>query len=111
MTRKELLPFSPDGKYGLNWGSNGIIGIVSFETGKEIGFLRENEPLRILRAAFSRDMRRILCRNSDGTVAAWSSPRETGARSLQNSIVQAALLGKDKFTMRRMRTWDPGDPL
>lgn len=102
MPRKELTLFSQDGKYALNWGTNGIVAIVSFETGKRVGHLFENEPLAILRAAFSRDMRRILCLNSDGTVAVWSTPR-----LYPKNIVHAVLQKNEKFSMRRMRTWAP----
>lgn len=87
MPRKELSPISPDRKYGLNWGSNGCIEIITIETGEPLVWLLENYPVWIIRAVFSRDMQRILCLNWGGSIGVWYIPPIAKRKADINNIV------------------------
>lgn len=100
MKKSELLSVSSDGKYGLNWGSGGTIEIVELETGDFAYALYDNECHWTIRAVFSRDMRRILCLNWDGTVGVWSVPRY-GASLRINTIMDALLFSEEEFVLRQ----------
>jgi hypothetical protein len=65
---------SKDGKYGLSYGSGCAIYIVEIETGDIVLWLYDNDAAWIRKAVFSRDMRRILCLNDDGSVGVWTMP-------------------------------------
>jgi WD40 repeat protein len=99
MPFKKLKPVSRDGKYGLSWGSDGVVGIVDIRTGDSLWWLLDNHPVWILRAAFSRDMRRILCLNWGGTVGIWRIAPGRRCPPAQD-IVQAACHGEYDFTLR-----------
>ena len=101
MPRKELSAISPDRKYGLNWDSKGYIDIIEIETGEELAWLYDNIPHWIIEAAFSRDMRRILCLNSDGSVGVWLMPRTRKTNTSMRNIIDCVLRQRDIFLLRR----------
>lgn len=101
MPGKKMRAASPDGKYGLSWGSDGIVGIIDMRSGDTLLWLEDNHPVWILRAVFSRDMQRILCYNWGGTVGVWSVPPGLRGRRHYENIVEAAYQQRDLFVLRR----------
>jgi len=88
MKRIALSPVSPCRTYSLAWDSKGDVEICLLETGDCVVLLMDNyRPVR--RAAFSRDMRRILAQNCDGSVCVWSMPpRRLRADCCSRNIVE-----------------------
>jgi len=101
MPRKELSPVSPDNKYGLNWGSSGCIEITSIETGETLVCLLGNYPIWIIRAAFSRDMQRILCLNWGGSVGVWHIPPLAKRKPGTHTIVDFLCTDRERYSRRR----------
>lgn len=100
MQRNKLSPLTPDRKYGLNWGSGGLVEIIEIESGEYVDELYDNELHWIIRAVFSRDMRRILCLNWDGTVGIWSVPKHPVDPRVK-TILDAVRYKKDEFVLRQ----------
>jgi len=100
MPRKKMESVSPDGRYALNWNSKGEVSIVDMRTGEDVWWLIDNYPVWILRAAFSHDMRRILCFNWGGTVGVWSVPVPAKGKPRYADIVDAVRHNQDLFTLR-----------
>jgi WD40 repeat protein len=95
-----MQPVSPDGRYALNWNSKGEVYIADLRTGQDVWWLIDNYPVWILRAAFSHDMRRILCFNWGGTVGVWSVPAALRGRPRSENIIEAVVRQEDTFTLR-----------
>jgi len=88
MPKKELQSVSPDGVYGLNWGSDGYIHIIFMETGETVVFLLDNYPRWTVKAAFSHGMRRLMCLNADGSVCTWKMPPKANRTWRDKNIVE-----------------------
>ncbi len=102
--KKKTRDISPDGKYGLAWGRGGSIQVVEMASGEEYYRLIANNAAYIQRAAFSRDMRRILCLNDDGSVGIYSMPPKEKQTDVTQNIVEYFRLGSDPaeaFILRR----------
>ena len=107
MKREPLKPVSPDRKYGLEWDWSGEIIISLLEEETWLVYLVDNYPNGIEKAVFSRDMRRILCLNLDGSVGVWSMPSpKTGRAGWTKNIVDFLLYRpeEDSYTLRK-RQW------
>jgi len=88
MKKHPLKPISACRTYALSWDSKGEVEVCLLETGDTVGFLEDNYG-PVLRAVFSRDMRRILCQNYDGTICVWSMPpRKLKADKDSKNIVE-----------------------
>lgn len=106
MKKNPLKPISNCRTYSLNWDYKGQIDICLLETGDRIGYLEENSS-PILRAVFSRDMRRILCQNHDGSVCVWSMPPRNRNADLRTKNIVEYLDHNNygcEYTVRRKAT-------
>ena len=101
MPKKELLSVSPDGVYGLNWDSAGYVQVILMETGENIAWLLDNYPRWVKRAVFSRDMRRVLCLNEDGSVCVWRMAPKTDYAWRDKNIVDYLFFLGEESTCRR----------
>ena len=101
MPRKELASVSPDGIYGLNWGSDGYVKVVIVETSEIIIWLHDNYTRCTMRAVFSRDMRRILCLNADGSVCVWSMAPKTDLSWRGKNIIDFLFFCGEEYTRLR----------
>lgn len=100
MLRNKLGTISADGNYGLNWGTDGVVDIVDMKEGVTVRQLWESNPVGVLRAAFSRDMRRILCFCRGGSVAVWTTPKELSRKPYTVTIIDAIRCNKEIFSTR-----------
>jgi len=96
---------SRDGKYGLTYGSGCALFVVEIETGDIVLFLYDNDAAWIQKAVFSRDMRRILCLNNNGSVGVWTlPPRKYRDDFCAKDIVEYlsyTFFCRDSFVLRR----------
>jgi hypothetical protein len=65
---------SPDRRYMLSYSSGGDLTIADLASGEPLLFLPGFAPVSLLRAVFSRDMRKILLLYEDGCVGVFSMP-------------------------------------
>lgn len=107
---------SRDGKYSLIYGSGCVVQVVEVETGDSVLWLYDNYAAWIRKAVFSRDMRRILCLNDDGSVGVWTMPpRKWRDDFCARDIVEYlsyTFCCRDAFLMRRSCwRYEPKDEL
>lgn len=92
---------SPDGAYAINWYSCGYVEVVQLNIDWPVIWLDDNMR-RIKKVWFSRDMRKILCLNYDGTVGVWSMPRPGRPIDGKNIIECLSNYNSDyDFSLRR----------